>query len=122
MPTQKPSHRLSLEASLGQTQLVTLDDYKLRWTRTDLTVVADLPGVKASDVSLAVDPGQVTISSVIQRGSDGGGGALWQLCRDMRPGRCNKTLTIPEGLLVDRWTATFEEGVLHLRIPRAGRR
>jgi HSP20 family molecular chaperone IbpA len=122
IPTQRPSHRLSLEASLGQTRLVTLDDYKLRWTRTDLTVVADLPGVKASEISLAVDPGQVTISSVIQRGSDGGGGALWQLCRDMRPGRCNKTLTIPEGLLVDRWTATFEDGVLRLRIPRAGRR
>ncbi len=113
---------MSLEASLGQARLVPLDDYKLRWTRNDLTVVADLPGVKASDVSFAVDPGQVTISSVVQRGSDGGGGALWQLCRDMRPARSNKTLTIPEGLMVDRWTATFEDGVLHLRIPRASRR
>jgi HSP20 family protein len=113
---------LSLEASLGQARIVPLDDYKVRWTRTDVTIVADLPGVKPSEVFFAVDAGQVTISSEIRPGSDGGGDPLWQLCRDMRGGRYNQTLPIPDGLLIDRWTATFEDGVLQLLIPRAVRR
>jgi HSP20 family molecular chaperone IbpA len=119
---QPPSPRSSLDASLEQARVVTLDDYKLRWTRTDVTVVANLPGVKSSEVSFAVDPGQVTIRSLIRPDTDRGGGALWQLCREMRPVRSDQRLPIPQGLLVDRWTATFEDGVLRLRIPRGGRR
>lgn len=119
---QRPSPRSSLDASLEQARVVPLDDYKLRWTGTDVTVVANLPGVKPAEVSFAVDPGQVTISSVIRPDTDRGGGALWQLCRDMRPVRSDQRIPIPHNLLVDRWTATFEDGVLRLRIPRAGRR
>jgi HSP20 family molecular chaperone IbpA len=119
-PTRRPSHDLSLEASLGQARVVPLDEYKIRLTRTDVVVVADLPGALGSEVSLSVDPGRVTISSEIRaRPDDGRGDALWQLCRDMRAGRYDQTLPIPDGLLVDRWSATFEDGVLRLRIPRA---
>jgi HSP20 family molecular chaperone IbpA len=119
---QPPSPLSSLEATLAQARVVTLDDYKLRQSRTDVTVVADLPGVKSSEVSFAVDPGQVTISSVVRPDTERRGSALWQLCREMRPVRSDQRLPIPRGLLVDRWTATFEDGVLRLSIPRAGRR
>lgn len=119
-PTLRPSHDLSLEASLGQARVVPLDEYKIRLTRTEVVVVADLPGALGSEVSLSVDPGQVTISSDIRsEPDDRRGDPLWQLCRDMRAGRYNQTLPIPDGLLVDRWSATFEDGVLRLRIPRA---
>jgi HSP20 family molecular chaperone IbpA len=119
---QPPSPRSRLDASLEQARVVPLDDYKLRWTRTDVTVVADLPGVKPAEVSFAVDPGLVTIRSLIRPDTERSGSALWQLCRDMRPVRSDQRLPIPQGLLVDRWTATFEDGVLRLRIPRGGRR
>jgi HSP20 family molecular chaperone IbpA len=121
IPTERPSHRLSLEASLGQARVVPLDVYRIRSNRTDVLVTADLPGVKPSEVSFAVDPGQVTISSQIDPAADDDGDPLWQLCREMRGGRYNQTLEIPGGLLVDHWAATFEDGVLRLSIPRAGR-
>jgi len=120
-PTEPPSPRSILDASLEQARVVALDDYKLRWTGSDVTVVANLPGVKPSEVSFVVDPGLITISSMIRPDTDKSGGALWQLCREMRPVRSDQRLPIPRGLLVDRWTATFEDGVLRLRIPRARR-
>lgn len=118
---EPPSPRSILDASLEQARVVPLDEYKLRWTGSDVTVVATLPGVKSSEVFLVVDPGLITISSMIRRDTDKSGSALWQLCREMRPVRSDQRLPIPRGLLVDRWTATFEDGVLRLRIPRAGR-
>jgi HSP20 family molecular chaperone IbpA len=116
----RPSHDLSLREMLDQSRVVPLDTYRVHSTRTYVVVIADLPGVKASEVYFAVDPGLLTILSESKPSpEDRGTGALWRLCREMRPGRFSQTLPLPPGLLVDRWTATFEEGELRLRIPRS---
>ena len=39
--------------------------------------------------------------------------------REIRRGSVNRTVTLPTGLESDKATATFENGVLQLRIPRA---
>jgi HSP20 family molecular chaperone IbpA len=116
----RPSHDLSLRDRLEQSRVVPLDTYRVRATRDEVLVVADLPGVNASEVSFAVDPGLLTIlSESAPNPQQTAGDALWQLCRDMRPGRFSQTLPLPPGLAVDRWSATFEEGELRLRIPRS---
>lgn len=116
----RPSHRISIQARLEQSRVVPLDLYRVYSTRSHVLVIADLPGVKASEVFFAVDPGILTICSEARPGHDDrGGGSLWQLCREMRRGRYSQTLALPDGLLIDRWTASFEDGVLRLWIPRS---
>lgn len=116
----RPSHYLSLEARLAQARVVPLDLYRTYATRRQFVVIAELPGVKASEVFVAVDRGLLTIfSQAIAGPDDRGRGPLWQLCREMRRGQYSQTLELPEDLLIDRWTATVEDNVLRLRIPRA---
>ena len=116
----RPSHFLSLQARLAQSRVVPLDEYRIQNSRRQLTVVAELPGVKASEILLAVDPGLLTICTEAVPGTDDhASDPLWQLCRDMRRGKYSQTLELPDGLQVDRWSATFEDGVLRIRIPKA---
>lgn len=121
-PARPPLDALGPDAGLQQRRVVPLEECKVRSTPTDVTVVADLPGVKPSEVFFDVGPGRVTISSEIRLdASDVDDDPLWQLCREVRRGRYNQTVPIPDGLLVDRWSATFEDSVLRVRIPRVGR-
>ncbi len=114
----RPEPGLSLEASLEQARVVVLDQYDVKLSHNVVTVTADMPGLDASEVVFAVDPGQVTISSQIKPMLDERGGGLWNLCRDARKGSYKQILDIPSDVAADKWVATFEDGVLKLRIPR----
>lgn len=116
----RPSHNLSLQARLAQSRVVPLDMYRIQTSGRQLIVVAELPGVKASEVFFALDPGLLTICTEAVAGPDDHGtDPLWELCRDMRRGKFSQTLELPGNLQVDRWSATFEDGVLRIRIPKA---
>lgn len=122
-PAQQPSEPLGLDAELQRKRATPPGDCKVHSSHTEVTVVADLPGVRSAEVVLEVRPGRVKICTEIRLDpSDPGGGPLWQLCRDIRRGRCEQNVAIPNGLRVDGWSATFEDGVLRVRIPRAGSR
>jgi HSP20 family molecular chaperone IbpA len=121
-PTQEPPDLLGLDAELQRKRAAPPGDCKVRSSPTEVTVVADLPGVRSAEVVFEVRPGRVKICTDIRVDpNDPGGGPLWQLCRDIRRGRFEQTVQIPDGLRVDGWSATFEDGVLRVRIPRAGR-
>src|SRR5271157_1480179 len=110
--TARPSHHLSLQARIAQSRVVPLDMYRVQRAAGDVVVTAELPGLRASEVFFAVDRGVLTICSEPVEGSgDRTRGSLWQVCRDMRRGRYSRTLTLPEGLQVNRWSATFEDSV-----------
>jgi HSP20 family molecular chaperone IbpA len=117
----RPSHHLSLQARVAQSRVIPLDVYRVQRAARDVVVTAELPGLRASEVFLAVDKGLLTICSEPTEGTgDRPGGSLWQVCREMRRGRYSRTLALPEGLQVDRWSATFDEdSVLRIRIPRS---
>jgi HSP20 family protein len=86
-------------------------------TTDALVVEAALPGVKADDVEITVEGGRLTISGQYRdERSEGEGDYLVQ---EMRHGSFSRAVTLPDGLEPDRATATFEHGVLTLRIPRA---
>jgi len=117
---RRPSHELTIRERLEQSRVVPLDLFRVYSAGSHVVVVAELPGVKASEVFFALDPGLLTICTEAKPGQDDkDGDALWQLCRELNRGRFCQTLGLPGGLSVDRWTATFEDGVLRLRIPRS---
>jgi HSP20 family protein len=87
-------------------------------TTTDALVVeAALPGIRPEDVEITVEDGTLTIrgsSRQERRESDGD-----LLVQEIRRGDVSRSLSLPNGLEPDKADATFEDGILTLRIPRA---
>jgi len=89
----------------------------VRTTPDALLVEAELPGMKPEDVSITVENGTLTIHAEdrTERTEEQGD---W-LIREISRGSLMRTVTLPTGLEADQAEATFEHGVLRLRIPRA---
>jgi HSP20 family protein len=86
-------------------------------TADELVVEAALPGVKPEDVDITVENGTLTIrgqSSSERREGDGD-----YLLQEIRRGEFSRSLTLPTGLEPDKATASFDNGVLTLRVPKA---
>jgi HSP20 family protein len=89
----------------------------VRSDRDQLTVQASLPGVRPDDVEITIEQGTLTIraeSKTEEREETGE-----YLVQEIRRGELSRTVTLPSGLEAERATASFENGVLTLRIPRA---
>jgi HSP20 family protein len=86
-------------------------------TPDELVVSASLPGWKPEDVEITLTGSTLTISGEMKeeaRRED----QSWIL-NEIRRGSFSRTLELPEGLVGDRATASYEHGVLTLRIPKA---
>ena len=89
----------------------------IRSTPDALVVEAALPGVKPEEVDITVEGGTLTISGEFRSERKDGEGDY--LVQEMRRGSFSRAVTLPQGLEPDKATATFEHGVLTLRIPKA---
>jgi HSP20 family protein len=97
----------------GEGQLVPMD---VRATKDEIVVEAILPGVKPEEVEITMEGNSLTVSGDTSSTIPAREGLLLQ---EIRRGRFVRTLSLPEGLEADRATATFEDGILTLRIPKA---
>ena len=100
--------------SWGEHQLVAMDVYA---TDDELVIEANLPGVKPEEVDITVEGNTLTVAGEARTARKDEEGSM--LIAEIRRGSFSRTLTLPAGLEPDRATATFEDGVLTLRIPRA---
>jgi HSP20 family protein len=102
--------RLSMESGAGLPIDVT--------NSTDsLVVEAALPGIKSDDVQVIVEDGTLTIRAESRAEREETKGET--LISEIRRGSVSRTVALPSGLEPDKATATFENGVLRLSIPRA---
>ena len=97
----------------GEGQLVPVDVYA---TNEAVVVEAILPGVKPEEVDITMEGSTLTFagdtsSTMPDRES--------LMLQEIRRGRFIRTLTLPAGLEPDKAAATFEDGILTLRIPKA---
>ena len=97
----------------GEGQLVPVDVYA---TNDEIVVEAILPGVKPEEVDITMEGNALTLAGDTSSAMPDRDSLLLQ---EIRRGRFVRTLTLPEGLEPDKATATFEDGVLTLRIPKA---
>jgi HSP20 family protein len=83
----------------------------------ELVVEAALPGIKPEDVEITVENGTLSISgkTAEERRAEEGS----YLVQEIRRGTFSRSVTLPNGLEPDKATATFEHGILTLRIPKA---
>ena len=86
-------------------------------TKDALVVEAALPGVRPDDVEITVENGTLSITgqTAQERTEEGAS----HLVREIRRGHFSRSVTLPNGLEPDKAEATFENGVLRLRIPKA---
>ena len=83
----------------------------------ELVVEAALPGFKPDDVEITVEDRRLRIRA--ESHSDESTGEGESLVREIRRGSVSRILALPTGLEADKAIATFENGLLTLRIPRA---
>jgi HSP20 family protein len=91
----------------------------VRTSKDALLIEAALPGVKPEDVDITVENGTLAIrgETGAEREEDGTDGRY--LVREISRGSFIRTVSLPNGLEPDKAEATFENGVLRLRIPKA---
>ena len=89
----------------------------VRTTADALVVEAALPGVKPEDVDITVENGTLAIRAESKGEAREGEGEY--LVREISRGSFVRTISLPNGLEPDKAEATFEHGVLTLRIPKA---
>lgn len=89
----------------------------VRTTPDALLVEAELPGLKPDDVDITLENNTLTIRAE-DRAEHTEEQGDW-LVREISRGSVMRTVTLPTGLEADRAEATFEHGVLTLRIPKA---
>lgn len=85
-------------------------------TEDAFVVHMDLPGVSPNDLEVTADDGRLTISASRQVTVKADEQTQW-LRRERRFGRFSRTFTLPDGMDTDMITATFDKGVLEVRIP-----
>ena len=83
-----------------------------------LVIEAALPGVSPDDVDITVESGTLTISGSYRTERAEGETQGEYLVRELRRGSFSRVVTLPEGLDPDRAEASFEHGLLTLRIPK----
>jgi len=81
------------------------------------TVTLSLPGVKPEDVNIQYQQGALTISGESHEEQTREQGAYH--VRERRSGRFSRALRLPDMVNADKAEASFEHGVLTLRLPKA---
>ena len=85
----------------------------VRETADEYLVLVDVPGVKKEDVSIELNDHELTISGVRTPVETG------EVVRSERPyGSFVRSLTLPQGVDVEKIVADYEAGVLALRVPK----
>ena len=86
-------------------------------TEDAVTVEAALPGVRPQDIEITVHQDDLTIAVKEQTDQESTEGE--RVYREVRRSSGSRTLTLPSGMNTEQATASFENGMLRLSIPRA---
>jgi HSP20 family protein len=89
-------------------------------TDDSYVLTADLPGLGQDDISLEFEGDVLTLSGERRSGHEERKEGYYRLER--AAGSFSRSLTLPEGVDPDAVTATFDKGVLEVRIPKPEQR
>jgi HSP20 family protein len=89
-------------------------------TDDEFVLRADLPGMTESDVDLTLEDNVLTLSGERRTENGGRGEGFYRLERTA--GHFSRSLTLPEDVDGDAIAASFDKGVLEVRIPKPEQR
>lgn len=83
-------------------------------------IIAAVPGMDADQIKITIDKNTVTLAGTVAdvAESEEAKSASW-LLRELPTGAFERSLTLPFALDANRAEATFENGLLHLVLPKA---
>lgn len=87
----------------------------IRETPEGLYLYLDLPGLKKEDVAIAVEDHSLTVSGERKRE---GGEEGWH-CLERAAGAFSRDFTLPSNVDPEKVDASFADGVLTIKVPRA---
>jgi HSP20 family protein len=89
-------------------------------TPDDVVLIAAVPGARPEDVEISINQGTVTLTGKVANVADAteAKGATWYL-HELWHGRFQRTVTLPVDVDASKADATFADGVLRLRLPKA---
>jgi len=85
-------------------------------TRGHFVLKADLPGMTDADISVEVEDNVLTIAGERKTEQEAEAEGYYRIER--ASGAFSRSLTLPEGVEADAVTATFDNGVLEIRVPK----
>lgn len=94
-------------------------------TASRFEIVASVPGLQPEDVNVTVIADSVRIASdgishqIPEDGREGGEPDRRWLVRERYVGRKERTITLPSAVIADDVTASFQDGVLRIVLPKA---
>ncbi len=88
-------------------------------SKDEVVIESALPGIQPDDVAITVENGTLTIRGESKSERTSGEGDY--VVREIRRGTFSRSVALPTGLEPDKAVATFENGMLTLRIPRSER-
>jgi len=86
-------------------------------TESSIELRAELPGLDAGDIEIEVDDNVLTLKGERRFQEAVEDGRYYRVERAY--GHFNRSLTLPQGVKADEISATFDKGVLSVRIPKA---
>lgn len=89
-------------------------------TEAEVVVIASTPGLGPDDLDVTIEKNVLTLSGLASNAakSSNDEGAVWYL-HENRYGQFRRMITLPAEVDADQADATFEHGVLRLRLPKA---
>jgi HSP20 family protein len=85
-------------------------------TEDDFVLRADLPGLGEDDVKIEFEDGTLTISGERKAEHESKGEGYYRVER--ASGAFSRSLTLPQGVDPERVSASFDRGVLEVRVPK----
>lgn len=82
-----------------------------------LIVKADLPGMDPKDMEISVADNQLTIKGERKATREHKGNGNNYFYRDVRYGRFERSLPLPEGVSTDNVTARYRDGIMEITMP-----
>lgn len=110
-PIARPIDRLVGESAARWMPAVDLEE-----TGDQLVLTADLPGFTGGSIEIGLEKRVLTLRGEIAERS--GGADRRYHFRERRLRRFRRSFTLPCSVLADRVTATCEDGVLQVRMPK----
>jgi HSP20 family protein len=89
-------------------------------TENEFVLRADLPGVAEGDVSIELENDVLTVAGKREAEHESRGEGFYRVER--ASGTFSRSLTLPEGINAEAIKASFERGVLEVRIPKPEQR
>jgi HSP20 family protein len=85
-------------------------------TEDELVLVFDLPGIPEDDITVELEDNVLTVSGERQRTAERSSERFYRFER--RYGTFSRSVTLPAGVKEDEIEASYEDGVLEIRVPK----